>query len=120
MPGHAQVARVAVAVDQWLAFRQAALAQGISVSAYLGRLVDTELSRRKSRPVAAIDPQAAEPDQAVAALAEVRASIDELDAIAGRLARSAVAHGGSWDDVAGALRIDSAQAQAAYRDQARP
>ncbi len=120
VPGHAQVARVAVAVDQWLAFRQAALAQGISVSAYLGRLVDTELSRRKSRPVAAIDPQAAEPDQAVAALAEVRASIDELDAIAGRLARSAVAHGGSWDDVAGALRIDSAQAQAAYRDQARP
>jgi hypothetical protein len=106
---------VAVADDQWLAFRQAALAQGISVSAYLARLVEAELSRRKARPVAAIDPRAAEPDQAVAALTEVRASIDELDAIAARLARSAVAHGGSWDDVAGALRIDSAQAQAAYQ-----
>lgn len=106
---------MAVADDQWVAFRQAALAQGISVSAYLARLVEAELSRRKGRPVAGVDPQGAEPDQAVAALAEVRASIDELDAIAGRLARSAVAHGGSWGDVAGALSIDSAQARAAYQ-----
>ena len=38
---------------------------------------------------------APEEEQALAALGAVRASIDELDAIAGRLARSAVAHGGS-------------------------
>jgi hypothetical protein len=44
----------------------------------------------------------------------VRASIDELDVIAGRLARSAVAHGGSWDDVGGRLRIDPQRAEAAY------
>jgi len=49
-----------------------------------------------------------------AALAAVRASIDELDAIAGRLAGAAVAHGGSWDEVAGRLRIDPARAEAAY------
>jgi hypothetical protein len=114
MPGHAQVARVAVADNQWLAFRQAALAQGISVSAYLGRLVEAELSRRGGRPVQAVDPQTDVADQAVAALAEVRASIDELEAIAGRLARSAVAHGGSWADVANSLRIDADVARAAY------
>ncbi len=64
----------------------------------------------------ALDPEADVPDQAVAALAEVRASIDELEAIAGRLARSAVAHGGSWADVATSLRIGADQARAAYRD----
>ena len=63
MPAHAQVARVAVADDQWLA---------------------------------------------------LRASIDELNAIAGRLARSAVAHGASWADGASPLRIDADQARAAY------
>jgi hypothetical protein len=57
---------------------------------------------------------APEGEQALAALAAVRASIDELDAIAGRLARSAVAHGGSWDDVAGSLRLDPDCAKAAY------
>jgi hypothetical protein len=60
-------------------------------------------------------PLKATEEQALAALAAVRASIDELDAIAGRLARAAVAHGGSWDDVAGSLRPDRAQAEAAYR-----
>ena len=115
MPSHhAQVARVAVAGDQWLAFRQAALAQGISVAAYLGRLVEAELARRRGRPVEAVNPDAQPSAQAIAALAELRASIDELEAIAGRLARSAVAHGGSWADVASSLRLDSGQAQAAY------
>ncbi len=90
---------MAVADDQWLAFRQAALAQGISVSAYLGRLVEAELSHRRGRAVQAVDPGTEVAEQAVGALAEVRASIDELDAIAGRLARSAIAHGGSWADV---------------------
>ena len=116
MASHAQVARVAVADDQWLAFRQAALVQGISVSAYLGRLVEAELSRRHGRPVEALDADTALPQQAVAALVEVRASIDELDAIAGRLARSAVAHGGSWADVAISLRLDAGQARGAYQN----
>jgi hypothetical protein len=53
----------------------------------------------------------AEGDQALVALAEVRASIDELDAIAGRLARSAIAEGGSWADVASPLRISAGQAE---------
>ena len=105
---------MAVAGDQWLAFRQAALAQGISVAAYLGHLVEAELARRRGRSVEAVDPEAPPSDQAIAALAELRASIDELEAIAGRLARSAVAHGGSWADVASSLRLEPGQARAAY------
>ena len=119
MPRNAHVARVALADDQWLAFRQAALAQGISVAAYLGRLVEAELARRGGRQVDAVDPESPAPDQAVAALAEVRASIDELNAIAGRLARSAVAHGGSWADVGSSLRLDPDRARAAYEEEAR-
>ena len=112
----AKVARVAVSDEQWRAFRQAALAQGISVSIYLGRLVEAELSRRRGRPVAAVDPEAAPADQAVSALGEVRASIDELDKIAARLARSAIAHGASWEDVGSSLRLDPSNARAAYDD----
>jgi hypothetical protein len=115
MPTTAQVARVAVDDDHWLAFRQAALARGISVSAYLGRLVDAELRRRKGRPVASVTPDAPASDQALAALTEVRASIDELDTIAGRLACSAVAHGASWRDIASSLRLTPDQAEAAYQ-----
>jgi hypothetical protein len=51
---------------------------------------------------------------AVNALAEVRASIDELDKIAGHLARSAVAHGASWQDIGSSLRLDENRARAAY------
>jgi hypothetical protein len=90
------------------------LAQGISVSTYLARLVEAELKRRRGRPVAAVDPEAPPADQAVSALAEVRASIDELDKIAGRLARSAVAHGASWQDIGSSLRLDEKQARTAY------
>src|SRR4051794_39264634 len=79
MASTAKVARVAVSDEQWRAFRQAGLAQGISVSTYLARLVGIELKRRRGRPVAGVDPEAAPADQAVSALAEVRASIDELD-----------------------------------------
>lgn len=114
MPSSAKVARVAVPDEQWRAFRQAALVQGVSVATYLARLVDAELSRRRGRAVAAVDPEAAPADQAVSALAEVRASIDELDKIAGRLARSAVAHGASWQDVGSSLRLDADKARAAY------
>ena len=109
-----QVARVAIDDEQWVAFRQAALAQGTSVSGYLARLVEAELSRRTGRPVASIDPGAEPADQAITALAEVRASIDELDAIASRLARTAVAHGGSWVDVGSSLRLSADAAKSAY------
>jgi hypothetical protein len=114
MPGPTQVARIAVPDDDWLAFRQASLAQGISLSTYLARLVQAELSRRRGRPVAAVDPAAAPADQSISALAEVRASIDELDAIAGRLARSGIAHGASWEDVGSSLRLSADQARRAY------
>src|SRR3954466_6348985 len=114
MPAQGQVARVAVDDERWVAFRQAALARGISVSAYLGKLVEAELKRRGGRAVAKIEPEAPADDQAIAALGEVRASIDELDQIAARLARAAIEHGGSWSDVAGALRIDPGQAEKAY------
>src|SRR5919198_1940962 len=114
MPTQAQVSRVAIDDERWVAFRQAALARGISVSAYLGKLVEAELKRRSGRAVARVEPEAPADEQAIAALAEVRASIAELDQIAGRLARSAVEHGGSWSDVASTLRIDPDRAERAY------
>src|SRR5918995_79605 len=109
-----QIARVGVDDERWMAFRQAALSRGISVSAYLGRLVEAELKRREGRAVATITPEMPAPDQALAALAEVRNSIDELDGLAGRLARSAIAHGASWSDVASSLRLSTEHARRAY------
>jgi hypothetical protein len=50
----------------------------------------------------------------LAVLAAVHASIDESTLSPGRLARAVVAHGESWDDVAASLRLDPAQAEAAY------
>ena len=113
MPARSHFARVAVDEERWTAFRRVALERGVSISADLGRLVEAELKRREGLGLVSVA-AAPEEDQALAALAAVRASIDELDAIAGRLARSAVAHGGSWDDVAGRLRIDRDRAEAAY------
>ncbi len=115
MPARSHFARVAVDEERWIAFRRVALERGLSISAYLGRLVEAELKRREGLGLASAD-AAPEEERALAALAAVRASIDELDAIAGRLARSAVAHRGSWDDVAGRLRIDRQRAEAAYGD----
>ena len=43
MPRSDQLARVAVSPETWMAFRQAALTQGVSVAAYLGRLVEGEV-----------------------------------------------------------------------------
>lgn len=113
MPARSHFARVAVDEERWTAFRRVALERGLSISAYLGRLVEAELKRREGLGLVSVE-AAPEEEQALAALAAVRASIDELDAIAGRLARSAVAHGGSWDDVAGSLRLDRDRARAAY------
>jgi hypothetical protein len=114
VPARGQVSRVAIDDERWLAFRQAALARGISVSAYLGKLVAAELKRRGGRAVTAVDPEAPAEEQAITALAEVGDSIDELDQIAGRLARTAIEHGASWSDVGCVLRINGAQAEKAY------
>ncbi len=114
MAARGKVSRVAVDDERWVAFRQAALARGISVSAYLGKLVEAELKRRGGRAVTGVEPEAPADEQAIAALVEVRASIDELDQIAGRLARSAIEHGGSWSDVATTLRMDEPRARRAY------
>ncbi len=114
MPTANQLARVAVSPETWTAFRQAALAQGISIAAYLGRLVEREVRRRDDRPVAGLAPDASERDQALLALEEVRASIDELDRIAGRLARSAAMNGASWEGIGTSLRLGADQARRAY------
>jgi hypothetical protein len=114
MPSRNQVARVAVDDETWRMFRQAALARGITVAAYLGKLVESELRRRKDRQPSVADADQPEADQALAALAAVRLGIDELDDIAGRLARSAVEHGGSWEDVASSLGLSRQAAHEAY------
>lgn len=43
-----------------------------------------------------------------------------LDDIAGRLARSAVEHGGSWEDVASSLGLNRQAARKAYERPRRP
>lgn len=114
MPSPYNAARVAVDEETWQAFRQAALARGIPVSAYLGKLVQKEVARRRGTPAAGVDAAIPEPAQALVALEAVRASIDELDDIAGRLARSAAEHGSSWEDVGSSLRMSSEAARTAY------
>src|SRR5215211_1711329 len=71
VPRSDQLARVAVPPETWMAFRQAALGQGVSVAAYLGRLVEREVKRRTDRTVAGVSLDAPEPDQALVALTEV-------------------------------------------------
>jgi hypothetical protein len=93
------VARVTVSDEAWAAFRRVALAQGTPVSRYLGRLVEAELERRKPRPVRRVSGAADAIADGIAALREVRLAIDELDAIAGRLARETANRGGRWDDI---------------------
>ena len=94
MPSPYPAARIAVDADTWRAFRQAAIVRGIPVSVYLGRLVGAELGRRSSTAIGDVAPDDPPRDQALAALAAVRVSIDDLDDIAGRLARSATQLGG--------------------------
>ena len=108
-----------VSAETWQQFRQVALARGISISAYLAELVEKDLGRRRGRPVEAVSVEMPEADQAVTALAEVRRSIDELDDIAGRLARSAITAGGSWADVASSLRMKPEQARRDYEEPPR-
>jgi hypothetical protein len=105
---------VAVSDEQWRAFRTLAVAREISVSAYLGRLVAAELERRKATAVAPAGPEVSELDRALAALVTLRASIDELDDIAGRLARTATARGATWQQVANPLRLSAEVAERAF------
>lgn len=100
--------------ETWIAFRHAALTQGISVAAYLGRLVEREVGRREDRQVAGIALDAPEPAQALLALGEVRASIHELDLIAGRLARSAATQGAPGEDIGSSLGLSADRARRAY------
>jgi hypothetical protein len=109
-----QLARVGVSPETWQAFRQVAVVRGISLSRYLGELVEAELHRRRGTPVEHVSVEMPEPDQALAALAQVRRSINELDQIAGRLARSALRHGGSWSDVGSSLQLAAQAARRAY------
>src|SRR4051812_43244484 len=109
-----QAARVRVDDATWQRFRQAALLRGVSVSAYLGELVERELRRRAGRPLDAVAPEQPPAEQALFALADLRLAIDELDQVAGRLARSAVRHGGSWSDVGTSLRLSPREAEKAY------
>ena len=119
MPSPYPAARIAVDDEMWRAFRQAALVRGIPVSVYLARLVEAELGRRSATQVGEVASEAAPRHQAMVALSAVRASIDELDDIAGRLARSAAELGGSWSDVASSLGLAEDAARRAY-DRPRP
>jgi hypothetical protein len=100
MPSPYPAARIAVEDNAWRAFRQAAIVRGIPVSVYLGKLVEAELGRRSETQVGEVD-------------------ADELDDIAGRLARSAAELGGSWRDVASSLGLAEDAARRAY-DRPRP
>ena len=113
------VARVTVSDEAWAEFRRIALAQGTPVSRYLGRLVEAELARRKPRPVRRVSGAAAEINDGLAALREVRLAIDELDAIAGRLARETVNRGGRWGDIGPALGLRPDAARSAYQRPSR-
>jgi hypothetical protein len=121
VPTKQQVARIGVDDATWRSFRQAALDRELSVSGYLGRLVHAELRRRGATTAGQAPAGASEAELALAALVDTRAAIDDLDDIAGRLARSATAHGGSWRDVASSLRLTEHVARETYTSrQARP
>ena len=115
MEANYHVARVTVSDDAWATFRRVALAQGTPVSRYLGRLVVAELERRETRQVRRVCGKAGEVEDGLAALREVRLAIDELDAIAGRLARETANRGGRWDDIGPALGLRPDAARSAYQ-----
>jgi hypothetical protein len=117
--GKYHVARVTVSDDAWATFRGVALAQGTPVSRYLGRLAEAELDRRKPRPVRRISGARGEIEDGLAALREVRLAIDELDAIARRLARETANRGGRWGDIGSALGLRPDAARSAYQNPKR-
>lgn len=79
----------------------------------------SEVSRRRKTSAAGIDPALPEPDQALAALEAVRVSIDELDDIAGLLARAAVAHAAGGPTSGSSLRLSAHAARSAYESLGR-
>src|SRR4051794_22914433 len=115
-----QLARVGVSAETWRSFRQLAVRRGVSVAAYLGKLVDAELARHAKTERGSLGSDPAPGDEAIAALKEVRRAIDELDDVAGRLARSAVAHGVSWADVGSSLKLGPETARHAYSERGQP
>jgi hypothetical protein len=117
--GNYHVARVTISHEAWATFRSVALAQGTPVSRYLGRLVEAELARRQTRPVRHVSGEADEIKDSIAALREVRLAIDELDAIAGRLARETASRGGRWGDIGPALGLRPDAARSAYQRPSR-
>jgi len=106
MPSPHPAARVATGPETWDAFRLLALRRGISISTYLGRLVSAETKRRHAPGVDRIDPQAPLPDQTLDSLSAVRANLDELTEITGRLVRVALEAGSSWYAVGERLRLN--------------
>jgi hypothetical protein len=117
--GKYHVARVTVSDEDWATFRRVALTQGSPVSRYLGRLVKAELERRETRPARRVSGNTGAIDDGIAALREVRLAIDELDAIAGRLARETASRGGRWDDIGPALGLRPDAARSAYERPSR-
>jgi hypothetical protein len=77
-------------------------------------LLAAQLQRHEIRPVRRVSGTASAIDNGLAALRDVRLAIDELDAIAGRLARETVKRGGRCDDVGAALRLRPDAARTAY------
>jgi len=69
----AQLARVGVSEERWRSFRQLAVRRGLSVTAYLGKLVDAELARHARTELASVGCHPAPRDEAIAALNEGRA-----------------------------------------------
>jgi hypothetical protein len=116
MPSPYPSARVAVQPETWRAFRQAALVRGIHISDYLAKLVGAELTRRATL-AGEVSLTSSETEQGLAALRAVRAAIDELDDIAGRLARAAHEQGGSWRDIASSIRLSEDATRRAYDTQ---
>ncbi len=116
MPSPYPSARVAVDAETWDAFRLLALRRGIALSTYLGRLVEAETKRRHAPAVERIDPHAPLENQALDALAAVRAQIDELTEIAGRLSRMAMDAGSNWSRVGRQLRMNPNEAQQAFEE----
>lgn len=99
--------------ETWQAFRQLALLRGIPVSDYLAKLVERELARRPESKARLVALNAPPEEQALAALSDAREALLELDDIAGRLARTALELGGSWEEIGSSLGIaaDTARRQ---------
>ena len=109
--GSGHLSRLAAFVS-WLTRAARALSATVLISRPLGR-------GRARAPQASTGAwrlgRRSEIEDGLAALREVRLAIDELDAIAGRLARETANRGGRWDDIGPALRLRPDVARSAYQ-----